>query len=360
MTKRTLLAASAAAALAAAPAAALELELFATADEIAGPTGVGSNTYAGFGTVGNEIYGFFSNSAGGTAFVSAGNPTDGFAPVIGNIALTDAGFGDGLSPNFEVLNVGTQLIVPDTLTGQGGLVSIETTTNTVSSYLSTAQINAAAGTSTGTARLIGVTTTPGAILYYFTTGDALYANNLTPGNATELFTASDAAGVLGVSTTDFDGAVATSTTYYAVGTDSDNIVAADLDNNGLPILSTFTEVFSTSEIELIADPTDTSPSLTPREMILGPDGRIYLYEDDSNSLLSFDATNPAGTLRVDITEAQIQAATGGTIISDLGFFGDTLLLSSSFGGGPGLYAVVPEPASLGLLALGGLVLRRRR
>ncbi|MEM8875258.1 MAG: PEP-CTERM sorting domain-containing protein [Planctomycetota bacterium] len=363
MKKQILAAAIAAAFVSTSAFAAPSLVPVVTNDQAAGGTLPSGFAVGGFGAVGGTLYAFLSSNNSGTGYVTAGTPGGDLTPVIGSIALSGlgAGYDDGLSPNGEVLTVGSTLIVPDSLTG--GFVAIDTSNgNALTLLLDNTQIAAAtAPTDTSVRRPLGSAVTPNGGLLFFdgdSASDVLLASNLTPGNVSVVATDAELTALLG--SDDIDGGTVAGGSYFATGSGFDAIARADFDTNGDLDASTFTTVIDTTTYESIIDPDDTSPSLTPREMITGGDGLVYFYDGDVDGVVSFDPADPIGTLQIAVSEDVLLAGAGNDSVVDLLWFDDKLHVQVAGANAGTLFAVVPEPASLGLLALGGLALRRRR
>ena len=138
---------------------------------------------------------------------------------------------------------------------------------------------------------------------------------------------------------------------YLGSNNTDTIYKWDL------VSETGSTLFTTAEIESLTDDVDGRVGFAG--FVAAPDGRGYFYESDSDYLMSFDLANPSGSLRVELTEAELN---DGPAANDrpgqLTWYGGELAWTI---GREGFYAV-PEPSSsviLGLVGILCLVNRKR-
>ncbi|TWU25969.1 PEP-CTERM sorting domain-containing protein [Bythopirellula polymerisocia] len=99
------------------------------------------------------------------------------------------------------------------------------------------------------------------------------------------------------------------------------------------------------------------------DIFAAPDGLVYFYETTADSILAFNPTDPSGTLSEVIGAAALAAGPmAGTNVDMLAWFKGNIAWSGAATSGgqvPGFYAV-PEPSSLALICMGGLIALRFR
>jgi hypothetical protein len=112
-----------------------------------------------------------------------------------------------------------------------------------------------------------------------------------------------------------------------------------------------------TQADIIAVTGKTSAGFRAIEGV-SPDNRVYFYETGADGILSFDPADPAGTLNIALSEAELESAPGGSdSVYELGFYDGLLTYNNN---GERAVYVIPEPACLALLALGSLAVMRRR
>ncbi|MFN3165489.1 MAG: PEP-CTERM sorting domain-containing protein [Phycisphaeraceae bacterium] len=157
-------------------------------------------------------------------------------------------------------------------------------------------------------------------------------------------------------------ALAGGTSIGGIGVLGDTILIGSNSNDSLVAWNTLTNtgstVLTTAQIDAITlsagDANDGSVGFG--DIFAAPDGLVYFYESDGDDLLSYDPNDPAGTLAIVVSEAEFLAGPSDDTPGQLAWWDGKIAYTN---GSDGFY-VVPEPTSLALLGLGGLLVARRR
>lgn len=170
---------------------------------------------------------------------------------------------------------------------------------------------------------------------------------ISPTNAVTVeIGAADYASLLGTSI----GGIGISGDSLLIGSNSnDSLIAWDTTEGAGATLLT------TGQIDAVTDDVDGVVSFG--DILDDGNGNVFLYEGDSDFVLSFELAAAASTIGVVLTEADLNAPDfGSDTINQLSIYNNELAWTD---GSLGFYAV-PEPAAAVLLAAGGLALLRRR
>lgn len=214
--------------------------------------------------------------------------------------------------------------------------------------VSKATIDAAAGVSASLTSVFE-TTTSGTIFAVESTGDQILA--ISPGNSVSVE----------ISPFAFNSLLG-GTSIGGIGVDGDTLLLGSNSSDSLVGWNTVTNagstVLSLAQIDAIAsDPDDRNDGVVSfGDIFKAPDGLVYFYEGDGDDLLAYDPADPAGTLTVVVSEAEFEAGPSSDTINQLAWWDGQLAFTDT---GEGFY-VVPEPTSLAILGLAGLMVARRR
>jgi len=239
--------------------------------------------------------------------------------------------------------VGDYIQIPDTSSGQ--VYRVNKHTGEVSVYVSNDAIKAATGgASASIATYSGITNSGETIFYESASGHILQTNG---GSVEILVNAADLAGKAPNSGLTFDAA---GNLYW--GASGAGLFRRTPDG-------TITELLSQAQLLSVVGPGGTTWG---GDVFYAPNGLIYLrYGSTGNnaSIVSFDPLDPVASLSVVIGRDDLVNGPGGSAaVGPMQWYNGNL--GWTLVGSPSGFYALPEPASLGLLALGSLVMLRRR
>lgn len=228
------------------------------------------------------------------------------------------------------------------------VLEVDLGTGVVTEVVSTADLQTVVSSPTANYSAVFEVTSDGTIYAVESDTDQLVA--ISAGNVASIeINAADFAAALGG--TSIGGIGVAGDILYLGSNSSDTLVAWNTATN---MAST---VLTTAEIEAVTDDIDGSVGFG--DILAGPDGLVYFYESDADYLLAFDPSDPVGSLKAVVTEADFDAGPSSDTINQLAFWNGSIAFTDT---GEGFYSVVPEPASLLLTMclVSGAALRRRR
>lgn len=326
--------------------AASYFEVFPLSEAAATPgTGLGAETSFLDSVVGNgsTAYGLIRINGGG-AIVEYDGTSGAFSTLTSNTDWTSTG--SGTLGGFYGANLsGSNLVFSNTFDNQ--IYSVDTTSGSVAVLTTSGAFDAATGGSANLTASSFFTTAGNGFVYDGSTDSILGVD--AAGNVSTAVTSLQLATLMGSDSV--NGLGVAGDTLFIGNNSSDTLWAWDL------VSGTGSVGLSTAVIEGVTDDVDGRVGFAAFH--LGADGRKYFYENDSDYLLSFDPADPSGTLRRELTEAQLNdGPAGNDRAGNLTTFEGELAWS---GLRDGFYAV-PEPSIslLSGLATLSLLLRRQR
>lgn len=257
----------------------------------------------------------------------------------------------GVTPFYGFASSGDYLQFGDSITDS--VWRVHKQTGAITAYVSRAQIkNYTGSTASSMASLLtgGDTAPDGEYVFWEGNTDQILKTT-GPGTVTTFISQAALASLGGTPAATSIGFDSNGVMYWTNST-NDSVYKRDTDGNLSTILSP----------ALISAVTGNS-SITFKDIFAAPDGYVYFQENSSAHILRFAKADPAGTLEIYLSKTDLESgpAVGGTNVYQLSWYQNRLAFNiHSTTGAKGFYAVVPEPATLSLLALSGLAVLRRR
>lgn len=330
-------------ALAVSPAWAAYVEI-ATWATILGPAGP-TQHYGAF-VDGNSSYHFLSlNNAPRITRVDNLSGVQTMSVVMSTAQWNAAGGGNSPTPFYGFSHSGTYLQCSDSQSD--AVWRIDKATGAVTQYVSKAAIQAFTGQSNVSLTTPGDTAPDGEYVVYDSTSQSVIKTvagaPTTYLSSAQLISIAGTVDVGGGLTFDLNGAL-----YWQNNT-SKGIYRRTAGGNLSQVLT---------QAEIIAVAGDPNGVTLNKDIYYAPDGMIYFQENKSGNVLRFNPANPAASLSIYITKADLLAGPAASAnVYQLSWYNGNLAWNVV--GAKGLYGYVPEPTALALLAVGALCLRRR-
>ncbi|MEM9345806.1 MAG: PEP-CTERM sorting domain-containing protein [Planctomycetota bacterium] len=277
-----------------------------------------------------------------------------FTTVIDNSGVLIAnGNATGIAGGQFYANSATTSVFVDT--NSDSIFTLDVQNNTLVREKSNAEIIAFTGLTSSSQQIDqGVLDSDGNLLFYNGSSDSIIS--LSPGGTLSTF-ASDSDLTSGIGTDIVRSMVSDTANQilYIGSTATDEIYSLDYSGDTF----VYSTVLANADLEAFTG----STTFGPNNLFFAPDGLVYFYDSSSDGIYSFDPGDALNSLTLVIDDDALIDGPGGTAVlgglvwvdGEIGWW-----VSRTFNGSvAGVYAI-PEPSSLALLGLGGLLVTRRR
>ncbi len=348
MAKRAFVISIVVALAAAVPALAVSYTEIVSWSTLIGPSGGPTQHYGSVVDGQTSYHQLALNAAPRIVRVSNLNGAQAMTTLVSTQQWVNAGGTDGLLSFYGFSLSGDYIQFTDTSTD--AMWRVHKNTGAITPYVTNAQIAAAVGAA-GAASLNSVAdTTPDGELAVFETSTKNLVKSSGQGNVSIWLSGSALETIQGAGIKDMNTGLSfdSSGAMYWGNNTTDTIYKRAADGT-LSVVITAAQLYAGMGVSAIG---------MNKDLFIGPDGYCYFNDNTTKNIVRFSLANPAATVTNYITGAELTAGpAAGNNVGQLTWYDGRLAFNIL--GTKGLYAAVPEPATLILLAAGALGLRRR-